>query len=123
MSDTAFPAPQGEIRLFDREVAVRFDHNQMRQTELYWQWAVGTRLGYLGIVMQLTARTFVGLEAVAYGAVVSAQMAAGESPMTRHEFDVKADYAQLREAAQALIDGVMQSMPPTAKKKDEPPQA
>ncbi len=120
MKATEISAPEREIRLCGGAVRVRFDHNQMRQSELYWQWSVGRRLGYLGIVAQMLDKTFIGLEAVAYGAVASFQMANGRPPITMRAFDAAITYDELLTAAEALKGGVKESMPKPRKKADAP---
>ena len=68
----------------------------------------------------VNAATFIGLEAIAYGAVASWQMAHGMPPITMRAFDAAVTYDELRAAADALKSGVMESMPKPAKKADAP---
>lgn len=115
-------AQQIVLRLGGQEVDVRFDHNQMRMSEMYWQHTMLRKLGYLGVLEQAIARTYCGLGAICYGAVASAAMAQGLQPITMREFDRMFDYDMLRASAQQLIDGVMASLPkgkPGAQKKTE----
>ena len=65
-------------------------------------------------------KTFIGLEAIAYGAVASFQMANGRPPITMRAFDAAVTYDELRAAADALKSGVTESMPKPRKKADAP---
>jgi hypothetical protein len=111
MFGTDVSAPEIEAVLAGRRVKMRFGHAAMRHAELYWQKMCRGKLGYLGIVEQLTARTYAGLGAIAYGAVADAAMEEGKTPITMHDFDRMVTYAELRAAAQAMIDAVIESMP------------
>lgn len=104
-------AQQIVLRLGGREVDARFDHNQMRMSEMYWQHTTLRKLGYLGVLEQAIARTYCGLGAICYGAVASAAMEQGMQPITMREFDRMFDYDMLRASAQQLIDGVMAALP------------
>ncbi len=104
-------AQEMEGKLGGRMVAMRFDHNQMRMSELYWQHTTRGKLGYYGIVDQAIHRTYVGLGALCYGAVASAAMSAGKPPVTMTEFDRMTHYDDLRPLAEQMIDAVIASMP------------
>lgn len=104
-------APVREIKLGARCVNARFDHNMMRMAELYWQQTTLRKLNYLGIVDQAIARTYCGLGAVAYGACASAAMAENRPPMAVRDFDRTFDYCAIKDAAQALIDGMIAGLP------------
>lgn len=104
-------APVREIKLGARCVNARFDHNMMRMAELYWQQTTLRKLNYLGIVDQAIARTYCGLGAVAYGACASAAMDQNRPPMDVREFDRTFDYYAIKDAAQALIDGMIAGLP------------
>lgn len=121
MLATEITAPEKEAKLGGKTVRLRFDHNQMRQSEIYYQNTVLRKLGYIGIVDQLLARTYIGLGAIAYGAAASAQMAEGRIPMAMREFDRDVSYDELRAAAQTLVSGVMESMPKGGAKKEDGP--
>ena len=99
------------IKLGGREVNARFDHNQMRMSEMYWQHTMLRKLGYLDVMDQAIARTYSGLGAIAYGAVASAAMAANMPPVSMWQFDRMFDYDMLRGCAQQLIDGAMEALP------------
>ena len=99
------------IKLGGREVNARFDHNQMRMSEMYWQHTMLRKLGYLGVMEQAIARTYSGLGAIAYGAVASAAMAQDLPPVAMREFDRMFDYDMLRTCAKQLIDGAIEALP------------
>lgn len=119
MQATDISAPQIEATLGGRATALRFDHNQMRMAELYYQGTTLRKLGYLGIVDQAISRTYVGLGAIAYGAAASAAMDAGAIPLTMREFDRAVTYDELRGCAQELIASVTASISPQGKGKKE----
>ena len=104
-------APEVVLKLGGREVAARFDHNQMRMSEMYWQYTMGRKLGYLGVMDQAVARTYSGLGAIGYGAAASAAMAQGMQPIAMRDFDRMFDYDMLRGVAQQLIDGAIEALP------------
>lgn len=104
-------APEIEVKLAGRYVKMRFGHAAMRHAELFWQQMCRGKLGYLGIVELLTARTYGGMSAIAYGAVADAALSEGKEPITMHDFDRIVSYDELRAAAQAMIDAVIESMP------------
>ena len=99
------------LKLGGREVNARFDHNQMRMSEMYWQHTIVRKLGYLGVLEQAIARTYSGLGAICYGAVASAAMAKDLQPVAMRDFDRMFDYDQLRGCAQQLIDGAIEALP------------
>ena len=72
MLATDVSAPEMEAQLCGRSVTLRFDHNAMRQAELYYKWSTQEVLGYYGIVDLVTRRTYCGLGALAYGAAAAA---------------------------------------------------
>lgn len=111
MQGTDISAPALEAELGGERMALRFDHNQMRMSEIYYQTTTLRKLGYLGIVDQAISRTYIGLGAIAYGAAASAAMAQGALPPTMHDFDGRVTYDELRACARALLDGIMESMP------------
>lgn len=111
MMATDVSAPEITARIGGREVTMRFDHNQMRMSEIYYQQTTLRKLGYLGIVDQMISRTYIGLGAIAYGAAASAAMALGKTPIAAGEFDRTASYDELRACAQTMIDAVIESMP------------
>ena len=99
------------IKLGGREVNARFDHNQKRMSEMYWQHTMMDKLGYLGVMDQAIARTYSGLGAICYGAVASAAMERRLQPIAMWQFDRMCDYDMLRAIAQQLIDGAMAALP------------
>ena len=111
MQATDITAPVIEATLCGRRVALRFDHNQMRMAELYWQHTARTKLGYLGIVDQAIYGTYVGLGALCYGAAASQAMAENKTPIGMDAFDHLAQYGEMRAAQRAVLDAVMESMP------------
>lgn len=111
-------APEREAILGGAPVRLRFDHNQMRQSELYYQQTTARRLGYLGIVEQAIAGTYIGLGAIAYGARASAQMAEGKGPEPMWRFDRDTGYEELRACMNTLLDGVTESLPKPQKKTE-----
>lgn len=111
MLATDVSAPEIAAKLCGREVLMRFDHNQMRQSELYWQYSTGGVLGYYGIVDQAANRTYCGLGAICYGAVAAAAIEQGKQPISMAQFDRMADYRALRPLAGQMIDCVIRSLP------------
>lgn len=111
MLATDASAPEMEALLCGRSVTLRFDHNAMRQAELYWQWSTHGVLGYYGIIDMATRRTYCGLGALCYGAAAAAAMDAGREPMAKREFDRMVSYDALRPLAAQIIDCVVRSLP------------
>lgn len=111
MLATDASAPEMEARLCGRDVTLRFDHNAMRQSELYWQWSTKEVLGYYGIVDMATRRTYCGLGALCYGAAAAAAIEAGREPVAKREFDRMARYDEMRPLAAQMIDCVVRSLP------------
>lgn len=112
MLATDIAAPEMDAKICGRgSVRMVFSHHQMRQSELYWQYCTRGKLGYLGIIDQAIARTYVGLGAIAYGAVAAAAMEEGKMPIAMRDFDRLCTYDELRAMAAAMIDAVMESMP------------
>ena len=56
MLATDVSAPEMEALLCGKSVTLRFDHNAMRQAELYYRWSTLEVLGYYGIVDLATMR-------------------------------------------------------------------
>ena len=93
-------------------VRLVFNHNQMRQSELYWQYSTrGGVLGYMGICEQAAARTYVGLGAIAYGAAAAAAIEEGKAPLEMERFDARCNYAELTAAAGELMAAVLAAFP------------
>lgn len=111
MLATDVSAPEMEALLCGRAVTLRFDHNAMRQAELYYKWSTQEVLGYYGIVDLATRRTYCGLGALCYGAAAAAAMDAGRMPMGKLEFDKQVSYDALRPLAAQMIDCVVRSLP------------
>lgn len=111
MLATDASAPEMEALLCGRSVTLRFDHNAMRQAELYWQWSTHGVLGYYGIIDMATRRTYCGLGALCYGAAAAAAMDAGREPMAKREFDRMVSYDEMRPLAAQMIDCVVRSLP------------
>lgn len=118
MNGTDISAPETQATLGGRERTLRFDHNAMRLSEIYYQYTTRKKLGYLGICDQALSRTYIGLGAIAYGAAASAEMAQGRSMTAMQAFDEAVSYGELlsigtdmmREATAAIA-------PPDAAKK------
>ncbi|MBR3797145.1 MAG: hypothetical protein IKK34_14130 [Clostridia bacterium] len=111
MQATDISAQEREIRLGDRVINARFDHNMMRQAEMYYQQTTMRRLGFYGIVDQAIARTYSGLGAIAYGASAAAAMAEEKKPLSMQAFDRMFDYEALRAAASDMIFGTLELLP------------
>lgn len=111
MLATDASAPEMEALLCGRSVTLRFDHNAMRQAELYWQWSTHGVLGYYGIIDMATRRTYCGLGALCYGAAAAAAIDAGREPMAKREFDRMVSYDAMRPLAAQMIDCVVRSLP------------
>lgn len=117
MKATDISAPHKTCRLGGQDVNLRFDHNMMRMTEIYYQASTLRSLGYFGILAQAGGRTFCALGALAYGAAAATAMAEGSRPITMAEFDRMVTYEELRAAADALMEGVIESMPKAENQK------
>lgn len=104
-------APEMEAKLGGRMVRLRFDHNAMRQTELYWRWSVRGVMDYYGIIDMATRRTYCALGALCYGAAASAAIDSGREPLAMREFDKLVRYDELRPLAAQMIDCVVRSLP------------
>ena len=107
-------APEIEFERGDKKIMMRFDHNQMRASEYYWQMTVRTRLGYIGILNQAVSRTYCGLGALAYGALASHEMA--HNARRRELPDVAAfdriwDLGILLDIAEPMIKAALSSLP------------
>jgi len=116
-------AQEIELKIGERTVNARFDHNQMRMAELYWQHTARGVLGYIGILDQMIHRTYMGMGAVCYGAVASAAIAAGERPISMDAFDRMFEYPELLRAADELADAALKALPGkkgSAKKAESP---
>lgn len=111
MQATDISAQEREIRLGDRVINARFDHNMMRQAEMYYQQTTLRRLGFYGIVDQAIARTYSGLGAIIYGATAAAAMAKEKKPLSMQAFDRMFDYETLRAAASDAIFGALELLP------------
>lgn len=111
MLATDVSAPEMEALLCGKTVTLRFDHNAMRQAELYWQWSTHGVLGYYGIIDMATRRTYCGLGALCYGAAAAAAIDAGREPMAKCEFDRMVSYDAMRPLAAQMIDCVVRSLP------------
>lgn len=113
MNAADISAKEKTATLGGKEVILRFDHNQMRLCEEYWQETTRRKLGYLAIVDQLAARTYSALGAIAYGAAASAAMARNAVPISMHDFDRQVSYTELRACANLLSRCVIDSFPRT----------
>ena len=111
MQATDISAQEREIRLGDRVINARFDHNMMRQAEMYYQTTTLRRLGYYGIVDQAIARTYSGLGAIAYGAAAAAAMAEEKRPLSMQAFDRMFDYEALHASGWDLVNGALELLP------------
>ena len=112
MQATEILCPEMEAKICGRKaVRMVFSHHQMRMSELYWQYCTRGKLGYFGIVDQAIARTYIGLGAIAYGAVAAAAMDEGKAPIAMRDFDKICTYDELRALATNLIGCVIESMP------------
>ena len=114
MTAQAITAPEGALELGGQTHALRFDHEQIRQTELCWQIVSGSIMGYLGILHQAQMGVYTALYALAYGALASAQRAQGvpsRSRMRLEQFDRIADYGALVGAGDALVRSAMDALP------------
>lgn len=111
MLATDVSAPQGEATLCGQRVALRFDHNMMRLTELYFQQTSGFRMSYYGIVDLAAVRAYGGLGALAYGAVASAARADDKSPISIMDFDQACTYEELRACSGTLLEGALACLP------------
>lgn len=106
MTAQEITAPQGRVQLGGEEREVRFDHAQIRETELAWQALTGNVMGYLGILYQADAGVFAALEALMYGAMVSAQLAGGakrKECLRLVRFDRTITYREAQAAKDELV--------------------
>lgn len=104
-------APEIVIKLGEREMNARFDHNQMRYAELYWQHTTRGVLGYMGIMDQMVHRTYCGMGAICYGAVASAAIAAEKEPLAMDAFDQRVDYEALMRVQPVLLKSAFEALP------------
>ena len=111
MNATDISAPQSEAMLCGQHVMLRFDHDMMRLTEIYFQQTSGFRQSYYGIVDLAAVRGYGGLGAIAYGAVASAARADKKTPIGIEEFDQRCTYEELRACADTLLEGALSSLP------------
>lgn len=111
MLATDVSAPQGEATLCGKRVALRFDHNMMRLTELYFQQTSGFRMSYYGIVDLAAVRAYGGLGALAYGASASAARADGKELVAIEDFDRLCTYEELRACSGTLLEGALAGLP------------
>lgn len=111
MNGVDISAKEEVARLGGKEVILRFDHNQMRMAEEYWQHTTRRKLGYLAIIDQLAARTYSALGAIAYGAAASAAMARDVVPVSMRDFDKQVSYTELKACANMLSRCVIDSFP------------
>lgn len=116
-------APREVMALGGREVALRFDNRQIRETELAWQTYAGKPMGYLGILYQAEAGVFAALCALIYGGIRSAQEADGvprRERMTIEALDAALDYRAAQEAREAIVGAAVGALPKAgAQKKAE----
>lgn len=114
MTAQAITAPMGTITLGGEDRMLRFDHEQIRQTELAWQALAGSVMGYLGILHQADRRVYAALCALCYGALASAEKDAGvqiRERMGLAAFDRIADYQTLVKAGGELVASAMAALP------------
>lgn len=104
-------AQEIELSIGGRKINARFDHNQMRMAELYWQHTARGTLGYIGILDQLIHRTYMGLGAVCYGAAASAAIAAGKRPIGMDAFDKAFEYTDLLGCSKELTEAALAALP------------
>lgn len=112
-------AREMSVYLGGENTPLRFDHNAMRQAEIYAELAMGggRSLNYITILTRAQRRTYLGLAALVYGAVVSAQQEdarrrhAGYSPLPPELFDACVDYAQLLAVADDVVPMAISALP------------
>lgn len=115
-------APEIELVCGDRKLKLRFDHNQMRASEYYWQRTVRTRLGYMGILNQAISRTYCGLGALAYGAMAAYMLANDEEQVGLPDveaFDRAWDFGALFDMADVMIKAALASLPSAPKGQEK----
>ena len=120
MTAQGITAPQGEVTIGGEARAVRFDHAQIRETELTWQALTGNVMGYLGILYQAETGVYAALCALAYGAIVSAQLAGGtrrKDCMRLVRFDAAADYHEVLSAQDELTRMAKEALSAPGNKK------
>jgi len=110
-----------EISVFlgGEKTPLRFDHRAMQQAEIYAEMTMGggRTLGYIAILTRAQRRTYLGLAALVYGAVVSAQMAdaarkrTGYAPLPIELYDACVDYAQLLAVADDVVPLAIEALP------------
>lgn len=106
---------------------LRFDHNAMRQAEVYAEIALGggRSLGYIAILTRAQRRVYLCLAALVYGAVVSAQMEdarrqhRGYAPMPPDLFDACVDLPQLLAVADDVVAMAIEALPKAEPKNAE----
>lgn len=100
MSETAerITAPTGQVIIGGKTYPVRYDHAQIRETELAWMALARVGMGYLGILSQATRDMYTALLALVYGAIASGQAHAGVAArerLTLAQMEHDADYMTL----------------------------
>ncbi|MBR1407405.1 MAG: hypothetical protein IJ573_00720 [Clostridia bacterium] len=106
---------------------LRFDHNAMRQAEIYAETVMGggRSLGYIAILTRAQRRVYLCLAALVYGAVVSAQMEdarrqrRGWAPMPPEMFDACVDLPQLLACADDVLHMAIEALPKAEPKNAE----
>lgn len=118
-------APAGSVTLGGKPYPTRYDHEQIRQTEMAWQALTMRPMGYMAILMQAQRGVYTALCALCYGAIASGQKRAGvavDKRLTLLQFDRIAEYRQLLGAQAPLLEDALRAMDDGQKKKTQPEQ-
>lgn len=113
MLATDIDAQEMVITLGGQDWTLRFDNTTILKTEVCYAQATGVRMGYLGILTQAEQRLFSALCPLCYGAVASAEIAAGVPPRERtpfKRFDAACGYLELMEQAEDVVDAAMRAL-------------
>ena len=112
-------AREMSVYLGGETTPLRFDHEAMKQAEIYAELAMGggRSLGYIAILTRAQRRTYLGLAALCYGAAVSARKEDARrrreawQPMPPELFDACVDYAQLLAVADDVVPMAIAALP------------
>lgn len=116
-------APSGMVTLDGTQFPTRFDHEQIRQTEMAWQVLTMRPMGYMAILMQAQRGVYTALCALCYGAIASGQKRSGvalDKRLTILHFDRIADYGCLLSAQKDLLESALRAMDDGQKKNTQP---
>lgn len=113
MLATEIDAQEIVITLGGRDWTLRFDNTTILKTEVCYAQATGVRMGYLGILTQAEGKLFSALCPLCYGAVASAEIAAGVPARARTafaDFDAACGYLELMDQAEDVVEAALRAL-------------